>query len=63
MNKIFYGYNSLIHLPDLSKWNIFNINEMDDIFDECFSLLFIPGIHKLDISKKIKSNYQLNAKY
>ena len=38
MNKMFSGCNSLISLPDLSKWNTSNVNDMSVMFYDCDSL-------------------------
>ena len=32
MSYMFYKCNSLVSLPDISKWNTSNINDMGDIF-------------------------------
>ena len=32
----------LISLPDISKWDISKVKEMDDMFEGCFELLVIP---------------------
>ncbi len=35
---------SLSSLPDISKWNVKNVQEMEYIFMGCFSLLSLPNI-------------------
>ena len=35
---MFRGCKSLISLPDLSKWNISNVNNMNGMFNECNSI-------------------------
>ena len=37
---------SLISLPDISKWNIDNVNNMEDIFKGCKDTLNIPDKFK-----------------
>ena len=48
---MFYGCKSLIELPDISKWNTENINNLSNIFYDCISLKSIPDISKWNISK------------
>ena len=38
--------SSLIKLPDISKWNTNNINNMSCMFRECSSLSSLPDISK-----------------
>ena len=53
---MFNGCNSLVSLPDLSKWNTFNVKKMDSFFDGCNSLISLPDISKWNISNVIKIN-------
>ena len=39
MNKMFYGYSSLLSLPDISIWNSTNAKIMEGMISECSSLL------------------------
>jgi len=47
---MFYGCNSLISIPDISKWNTYNVKNMSYMFYGCKSLLSIPDLSKWDIS-------------
>ena len=50
MSCLFSGCVSLLSLPDISKWNTFNIKNMEDIFYYCKSLKYLPDISKWDTS-------------
>ena len=50
MNHMFYGCNSLISLPDLSKWNTSNVNDMSAMFHNCNLLKSLPNLSKWDLS-------------
>ena len=50
MSDMFYGCNSLISLPDISKWNTSNIKDMNKMFYRCNSLISLPDISKWDTS-------------
>ena len=43
---MFLGCNSLIALPDISKWNTSNVEDMSGMFRECNSLISLPDISK-----------------
>ena len=43
---MFYYCNSLISLPDISKWNTSNVNNMNRMFSFCNSLISLPDISK-----------------
>ena len=47
---MFLECNSLISLPDISKWNTSNVNDMSEIFRECNSLISLPDISKWNTS-------------
>ena len=51
MMGMFYKCNSLISLPDISKWNTSNVNYMSWMFYECNSLISLPDISKWNTSK------------
>ena len=51
---MFYRFSSLISLPDISKWNTQNINNLNCIFENCSLLTFIPNISKWKFNYKIK---------
>ena len=46
---MFYGCNSLISLPDISKWNTLNVESMSDMFSGCNSLISLPDISKWNL--------------
>ena len=39
---MFYECSSLSSLPDISKWNTNNVNNMSDMYNDCISLLSLP---------------------
>ena len=43
---MFYYCESLKELPDISKWNTKNVNDMSYIFSYCESLKELPDISK-----------------
>ena len=51
MKYSFYGCESLLSLPNLSKWNTSRVTNMSALFCDCKSLLSLPDISKWDISK------------
>ena len=50
MRGMFSGCNSLISLPDISKWNTSNVNDMSWMFYQCNSLISLPDISKWNTS-------------
>jgi len=47
---MFYRCSNLESLPDLSKWDISNANEMSGIFSGCSSLKNLPDLSKWNTS-------------
>ena len=43
---MFCECQSLISLPDISKWNTNNVTNMSRMFQQCSSLLSLPDISK-----------------
>ena len=43
---MFYGCSKITELPDISKWNITNINDISFMFYNCSSLTELPDISK-----------------
>ena len=41
---MFENCSSLLYLPDISKWNISNVTNMDYLFSDCISLSKLPDI-------------------
>ena len=50
MSYMLYGCSLLLSLPDISKWETFNITNIFDIFYECSSLLSLPNISNWNTS-------------
>ena len=50
MNYLFYECSSLVKLPDISKWNTSNVQNMSYLFYECSKLRTLPDISKWDTS-------------
>ena len=50
MNNMFEGCSSLISIPDISKWDISNITNINGMFPKCYSLISITDISKLNFS-------------
>jgi len=47
---MFYNCNSLLSLPDISKWNINNNTDTSYMFYNCTSLISLPDISKWNIN-------------
>ena len=50
MRGMFSDCSSLKELPDISKWNISYVNNINKLFYECSSLKEFPDISKWNIS-------------
>jgi len=48
MSNMFYKCQSLVSLPDISKWDTKNVNNMSNMFYDCESLVSLPDISKWD---------------
>ena len=59
MSYFFSGCNSLTISPNLSKWFIFNINSNDNMFTDCYSLLFLFKSKEIE---DIQLSYNINIK-
>uniref|UniRef100_UPI00261058A9 BspA family leucine-rich repeat surface protein n=1 Tax=uncultured Methanobrevibacter sp. TaxID=253161 RepID=UPI00261058A9 len=57
MSYMFYGCNSLISLPDISKWNVKNVNNMSYMFYGCNSLISLPDIYKWNVENVNNMSY------
>ena len=51
ISKIFYGCYLLKSLPEISKWDISNVIDMNHLFYECCSLESFPDISKWNTEK------------
>ena len=47
MEGMFYGCSSLSSLPDISKWNTSNVEDMYYMFHKCKDSLNIPSKFKI----------------
>jgi len=57
IDKMYYNCYSLKSLPDISKWNTSNVNNMSYIFYNCNSLISLPDISKWNTSNVNKMSY------
>ena len=48
---MFYKCSELTSLPDISKWNTKNVENMESLFYECSKLSSLPNISKWIINK------------
>ena len=46
---MFFGCRALLTLPDISKWETSNINDLSQLFQGCYSLKFLPDISKWNV--------------
>ena len=56
-----FGCNSLISLPDLSKWNTYNVNNMNSMFSGCNTLISLPDLSKWNTSNVKYMNNMFNG--
>ena len=56
MGYMFRCCESLLSLPDISKWNTSNVTNMENLFDRCSSLLSLPDISKWNTSNVTNMN-------
>ena len=54
---MFRGCNSLLSLPDISKWNTSNVNDMSGMFYECNSLISLPDISNWNLCRVISMSH------
>ena len=53
---MFSGCNSLISLPNISKWDTKNVIDMRFMFNNCSSLISFPDISKWELNKNLKKD-------
>ena len=59
---MFYGCNSLVSLPDITKWNIFDIFiDINNMIKGCYSLLFLPKLPN-NLYYAFQITYNINEK-
>ena len=51
MSGMFESCKSLVSLPDLSKWNIKNADDMKNMFKNCISLAYLPDLDRINYNK------------
>ena len=63
LNHMFYNCESLLSLPDISKWNISNVTDMSYMFSWYKSLTSssLPGISKWNTSNVTDMSYMFNG--
>jgi len=49
---MFHQCSSLASIPDLSKWNINNVYEMNSFLEACSSLISLPNLSKWKVENK-----------
>ena len=57
MERMSEFYQSLIALPDISKWNISKVRFIGNMFECCESLLSLPDISKWNTSKIVEMDF------
>ena len=50
---MFYNFSSIESLPDISNWNITNVDQLSYLFSGCSSLKSLPDISKWNIENVI----------
>ena len=60
LNEMFSNCESLLSLPDISKFETNNVIDMSYMFSNCKSLLSLPDISKWNISNVIYMNHIFN---
>ena len=59
---MFKGCSSLSSLPDISKWNTYNIDSENNLFSQCENLIISKEILKKTQIKKPTTTYSNNIK-
>ena len=57
LNNIFSNCESLLSLPDISKWDTYNVNNMGYMFSNCQLLSSLPDISKWRVDKVIDISF------
>ena len=61
MQAIFVDCHSLIHLPDISKWDVSNVKYMNGMFSLCYSLIDLPDISTWNFQNVISIKGMFNC--
>ena len=54
-----FGCRELKSLPDISKWDIQNLNSLDNLFSGCISLNTLPDISKWKVNLNFEGTYNI----
>ena len=67
MGFLFSSCSSLLSLPDISKWNLDKVKNINGMFSECSSLIFLPDLSnwlnyniKIDYIPNVNETYKFN---
>ena len=63
MSYLFCGCSSLKELPDISNWNINNVNDLSSLFYKCSSLNYLPDISTWNTSNIINMSLLLKFQF
>ena len=59
MSYMFFFYNKLIKLTDITKWNSINVNTIRGMFEKCESLRILPDISSWNTSNVVDMTQML----
>ena len=59
MNSLFYGCKSLISIPNISKWRINEVKNLDNIFYGCEKVKELPDLSKWNTKKVEKMSNKM----
>ena len=48
-------------MPDISKWDVKSVTNMEALFSKCFSLQRLPDIGKWEIRNDVKKGYMFKG--
>ena len=70
MQFLFSRCSSLLYLPDISKWNLTNVKNINGIFSECSSLIGLSDRsnwfnynRNIDYTPKVKEEYKAKNEF
>ena len=56
MEHMFNNCNSLVSLPDISKWDTSNVKNMKRMYNNCNSLMNLPDTSNFNTSEESNNN-------
>ena len=59
----YFDCSKLLSLPDISKWNTFNIKDFSEMFMKCSSLISLPDISKWNTYNGINLSFLIVHQY